>query len=212
MLNKSLIIALTMVTALLFSSCGGGPSDKDLKGSIDGIKGVYTGLFKVLEENKANPNKALAEGEKYVEANKDKLKGYGKVFGGGVKASQVEMINTFKTDIQTMSREAGKKLGPSFARVPGAAGKLGNLMTKIGTHMTSGQTAGNGAASGKAMNKAREMAKKNILKTANMVKATPPSARKQVLDSWISAIAKMGADKAEQDAFRKELKEKLGWK
>ncbi len=212
MLNKSLVIALTMVTALLFSSCGGA-SDKDVKGSIDGIKGEYTGLFKVLEENKANPKKALEEGEKYVEANKDKLKAYGKVFGGGVKPSQVEMIKAFQTEIQTISREAGKKLGPSFVKVPGAVGKLGGLMAKLGKYYVEGaQKAEGGAASGKATSKAREMAKKNILKTANMVKATPPSAQKQVLDSWISVIAKMGADKAEQDAFRKELKEKLGWK
>lgn len=173
------------------------------------FKDVYSGFFAVLEKNQANPAAAFAEGEKYIESKKDELGKHGKLLGGGIKASQFEKVEQFREDIQTMSREAGGRLS-SLAQAPGGREKLGSLMEKLGSYYVSGAQAAEGSSIGGSI--ARKAAKKTIIMAAKAAKdSTPAEMRDQMLDGYVESIAAQGADKAEQDEFRAELKSELGW-
>ncbi|MBE7437839.1 MAG: hypothetical protein HS115_05220 [Spirochaetales bacterium] len=200
------MIGPMVVMALV--ACGG-PSDADVDEAIGGIKDVYSGFFAVLEKNQANPAAAFAEGEKYIESKKDELGKHGKLLGGGIKASQFEKVEQFREDIQTMSREAGGRLS-SLAQAPGGREKLGSLMEKLGSYYVSGAQAAEGSSIGGSI--ARKAAKKTIIMAAKAAKdSTPAEMRDQMLDGYVESIAAQGADKAEQDEFRAELKSELGW-
>ena len=209
-MRKSSMTALAFIFAVAY--CGGGPSDGDVKEATEGIKSVYEGFFQVLEENKADPDQAIAEGEKYIESNKDKLRAHGKVLGGGVSAAQYEMISEFQNEVQTMALEANGRLRGSFGGNPAAVQKLGQLMDKLGNYYVAGAQEAEGAVPAGTGDGGRAAAKKVMIETAKQTASSiPDSLRDQMLDQWSQSIVAQGADDAEVKAFRDELKSELGW-
>ena len=196
-----------LLALFIITNCGGAPTDKEIKGAFEGFKGSYKGLVKVLTENKANPSKGIEEAKKFIEANKDKIKGYGKILSKA-KESQIHIIESSFSGIQKEFAEEGRKLGASYS---GHIGDVKGLVETINSHLLSSQPSGSSSANKSAKENARKMAKEQILKQADAFKATPATGRDQVLNSLTQSLKQLGADQAEIDAFKKELKEKLGW-
>lgn len=204
----------TILPAVLFvlTNCGGGPSDGDVREATEGIKSVYGGLYQILEENKAEPARAVAEGEKFVESKKDELAEHGRVLGKGMSAEQIQIVEAFQSDLQDMGRKSAQSLKSSFANSPEEVRKLGQILDKLGNYYVAAARENEGAISRAVSGAGMAAAKKAIVATAKETAGDiPEMARDQMLDTWTEGLAAQGADEAAVKEFREELKNELGW-
>ena len=211
---KKLFIAVCVVSIFAIA-CGKVASEEDVKKSIDGITSAYEGYYKVLEDNKDDPNKAIEEGKKYIESKRADLEKCGETLAF-VKEEQMNIVEDGMKKIKDISLESGKKLGANFGTNREALEKLQEQVMELGNIYVKAQekAVGGGVMSGMqdaAKKKALETAKSMILKQADQYKAIPEAAREQTLDGLVKGLKAQGATDEEIEAFKKEFKEKAGW-
>ncbi len=100
--------ALALSFVLLLGVGCNKASEKDVDTLIAGLEELWTGYLKALTDNKADPAKALAEGQKFIDANKAKIEKVAKVFS--MKGTQAQ-IDKVKKAYDTQIEKAGTALG-----------------------------------------------------------------------------------------------------
>jgi len=92
---------------------------------------VFEGYFKTLQDNKADPKKAVEEGQKYIDANQDKIAKINKTFNMRGSKEQIKKIEAAMKEISDMAVSEAEKLGDMFASDPDAAQKVIAQLTAL---------------------------------------------------------------------------------
>jgi len=128
-------LALGIAIALVAVACNKA-SDKDVDQLIDDTRSVFEGYFKTLQDNKADPKKAVEEGQKYIDANQDKIAKINKVFNKRGSQAQIDKAKAAMEEIGEMIRTEGEKAGEIFAGDMESAQKAQAQLTGLAEAMT----------------------------------------------------------------------------
>jgi hypothetical protein len=123
------VTALALACALTSVSCG--TSNSAVETALKGIDDVYAGLFKVLEEQKADPEKGIAAAEKFIDDNAKKMAEYGKIINQKLSAEQVLMVKKFNKDTYNKYIKESLKFKDSYGKNDAVAQRALKLMPKL---------------------------------------------------------------------------------
>jgi hypothetical protein len=110
---KRTALALSVVF-LLAAGCNKA-SDSDVDNLIDDWTALWDGYLKVITDNKADPDKAVAEGQKYIDANQEKIKKVAKVFGMRGTEKQIDRVKKASESIGEKQKKTSEELGEAWA-------------------------------------------------------------------------------------------------
>ncbi len=109
-------LGVTFILALLFvgAACNKA-SDADVDEGIQLWNELWDGYFAALESNKADPDKMVAAGQKFIDDNKAKIEKINKIFNKKGTQDQIDKVKKAIEDgqgkMETRLGDIGKHLG-----------------------------------------------------------------------------------------------------
>lgn len=115
------ILTVFLAAIAVFSAgCSRGETNaqnREFENALQNIKAVYAEVFKILVDNRANLDKGIVDAEKYIDANRQKLKADMETLQKDLNLERQSLLREFNKDVIEMSMKPGKELEPYIDKV-----------------------------------------------------------------------------------------------
>lgn len=130
-------LALVLSVAFLLAGCNRA-SESDVDEGISLWNELWDGYFKALDDNKADPDKMVAAGQKFLDDNQDRISKINTIFN---KKGTDSQINKVKRAVEDSVKRIGTKteeIVTAMSKLEGMTpDKLQEVATKIDAQMSS---------------------------------------------------------------------------
>lgn len=124
---RSFLVSLAV--SLIAVSCA--PSNQELEDTFTGVRNLYKGFLKVLNDNKTDISKATLEAEKYVASKESDIKKYSAVFSKKHSPEQVILIKKFNIDVMAEFTRDSLPLKDYYEKNKDVLGKINSQIQKL---------------------------------------------------------------------------------